>query len=152
MRPAGRVWLQVRACVCAFSVCAARAPTRTFSLSRTHSIDSKTNHGATPTKKPSRLLPDAERDSAALWLINSCTVKGPSQDAMSSAIAAAKARRIPLVVAGCVPQVCAWLHNFFVVVAAVVVVAGRDERRGRQGARRQRSSTRPSSSSTQPQK
>ncbi|GFR41988.1 hypothetical protein Agub_g2668, partial [Astrephomene gubernaculifera] len=51
-----------------------------------------------------RLLDDASRDSADLWLINSCTVKGPSQAAMSSLIAAARAAGRAVVVAGCVPQ------------------------------------------------
>ncbi len=59
-----------------------------------------------PTAAPQhRLVPDAQRDAAALWLINSCTVKGPSQDAMSTLIAAGKAAGKRVVVAGCVPQV-----------------------------------------------
>ena len=41
---------------------------------------------------------------ADLLLINSCTVKGPSQDSFLSAVRAAKAKGVPLVVAGCVPQ------------------------------------------------
>lgn len=48
---------------------------------------------------------DAEsRLSADLWVINSCTVKSPSQSQMATAINEAKSHGIPLVVAGCVPQ------------------------------------------------
>ncbi|EFJ44304.1 hypothetical protein VOLCADRAFT_64943 [Volvox carteri f. nagariensis] len=41
---------------------------------------------------------------ADLWLINSCTVKGPSQAGMSSLIAVGRAGGKRLLVAGCVPQ------------------------------------------------
>ena len=47
---------------------------------------------------------DASRTAADLWLINSCTVKSPSQSQMSSVISEAKKHSIPVVVAGCVPQ------------------------------------------------
>jgi len=50
------------------------------------------------------VLGDGERDAADLWLINTCTVKSPSQSAMDTVIAAGKAAGKPLVVAGCVPQ------------------------------------------------
>ncbi len=50
-------------------------------------------------------MDDAARDSADLWLINSCTVKGPSQAGMSNLIAAGKTAGKHVVVAGCVPQV-----------------------------------------------
>lgn len=33
-----------------------------------------------------RLVEEEERESADCWVINSCTVKGPSQDAMSTLI------------------------------------------------------------------
>jgi threonylcarbamoyladenosine tRNA methylthiotransferase CDKAL1 len=49
-------------------------------------------------------LPDAQRDAADLWLINSCTVKGPSQAAMNSLITAGAAAGKALLVTGCVPQ------------------------------------------------
>jgi threonylcarbamoyladenosine tRNA methylthiotransferase CDKAL1 len=47
---------------------------------------------------------DHDRTSADIWLINSCTVKSPSQSQMASVIAEAKRNSIPVVVAGCVPQ------------------------------------------------
>lgn len=43
-------------------------------------------------------------DEADLWLINTCTVKSPSQSAMETLIAKCKSAKMPLVVAGCVPQ------------------------------------------------
>ncbi|KAL1324881.1 hypothetical protein HN51_034999 [Arachis hypogaea] len=43
-------------------------------------------------------------DQADLWLINTCTVKSPSQSAMDTIIAKGKSSNKPLVVAGCVPQ------------------------------------------------
>jgi Uncharacterized protein family UPF0004 len=51
------------------------------------------------------VLHDAvDRHKADVWLINSCTVKSPSQSQMASVISDAKARGAPVVVAGCVPQ------------------------------------------------
>ncbi|KZV40882.1 threonylcarbamoyladenosine tRNA methylthiotransferase-like [Dorcoceras hygrometricum] len=43
-------------------------------------------------------------DEADLWLLNTCTVKSPSQSAMQTLIAKCKSAKKPLVVAGCVPQ------------------------------------------------
>ncbi|KMZ59702.1 (Dimethylallyl)adenosine tRNA methylthiotransferase MiaB [Zostera marina] len=43
-------------------------------------------------------------DEADLWLINTCTVKNPSQSAMETLILKSKNAKKPLVVAGCVPQ------------------------------------------------
>ncbi|XP_057830863.1 uncharacterized protein LOC131041701 isoform X1 [Cryptomeria japonica] len=43
-------------------------------------------------------------EDSDLWLINTCTVKSPSQSAMDTLIHKGKAARKPLVVAGCVPQ------------------------------------------------
>lgn len=43
-------------------------------------------------------------DEADLWLINTCTVKSPSQSAMDTLISKCKSAKKPLVVAGCVPQ------------------------------------------------
>ncbi|XP_077247576.1 methylthiotransferase [Tasmannia lanceolata] len=43
-------------------------------------------------------------EEADLWLINTCTVKSPSQSAMETLILKCKSARKPLVVAGCVPQ------------------------------------------------
>lgn len=48
-------------------------------------------------------LTDNPQD-AHLWLINTCTVKSPSQSAMNTLILKCKSARKPLVVAGCVPQ------------------------------------------------
>ncbi|XP_074378570.1 uncharacterized protein LOC141720112 isoform X2 [Apium graveolens] len=43
-------------------------------------------------------------EEADLWLINTCTVKSPSQSAMDTLISKCKTAKKPLVVAGCVPQ------------------------------------------------
>ncbi|CAL1409930.1 unnamed protein product [Linum trigynum] len=43
-------------------------------------------------------------ENADLWLINTCTVKNPSQSAMDTLITKGKSAQKPLVVAGCVPQ------------------------------------------------
>ncbi|KAG9130006.1 hypothetical protein Leryth_027016 [Lithospermum erythrorhizon] len=43
-------------------------------------------------------------DEADLWLINTCTVKSPSQSAMDTLISKGRSAQKPLVVAGCVPQ------------------------------------------------
>ncbi|KAF4400421.1 hypothetical protein G4B88_018763 [Cannabis sativa] len=43
-------------------------------------------------------------DEADLWLINTCTVKSPSQSAMDTIITKGRSSKKPLVVAGCVPQ------------------------------------------------
>ncbi|XP_074273336.1 uncharacterized protein LOC141596953 [Silene latifolia] len=43
-------------------------------------------------------------DEADLWLINTCTVKAPSQSAMDTLLSKGKSANKPLVVAGCVPQ------------------------------------------------
>lgn len=45
-----------------------------------------------------------EPEEADLWLINTCTVKNPSQSAMDTIISKGKVAKKPLVVAGCVPQ------------------------------------------------
>ncbi len=59
-----------------------------------------------------RLVTDAEAESADLWLINSCTVKSPSQSAMDTLLRRGKQLGKALVVAGCVPQVSGALgHN-----------------------------------------
>ncbi|XP_010474289.1 PREDICTED: threonylcarbamoyladenosine tRNA methylthiotransferase-like [Camelina sativa] len=43
-------------------------------------------------------------EDADLWLINTCTVKSPSQSAMSTLITRGRSGKKPLVIAGCVPQ------------------------------------------------
>ncbi|KAL9270762.1 hypothetical protein AKJ16_DCAP20838 [Drosera capensis] len=48
-------------------------------------------------------LSDVPED-ADLWLINTCTVKSPSQSVMDTIISKGRAAKKPLVVAGCVPQ------------------------------------------------
>jgi threonylcarbamoyladenosine tRNA methylthiotransferase CDKAL1 len=47
---------------------------------------------------------ESEKGEAEVWLINSCTVKSPSQSQMATVIAEGKARGAAVVVAGCVPQ------------------------------------------------
>ena len=42
--------------------------------------------------------------SADLWLLNSCTVKGPSEDSLNNSIRKGKELGKPLVITGCVPQ------------------------------------------------
>jgi len=53
--------------------------------------------GKSSSSSPSSATADA-------WVVNSCTVKGPSQAAVEKLVAQAKARGVPVVVAGCVPQ------------------------------------------------
>ncbi|XAR57488.1 tRNA (N6-L-threonylcarbamoyladenosine37-C2)-methylthiotransferase [Bertholletia excelsa] len=43
-------------------------------------------------------------EDAHLWIINTCTVKSPSQSAMETLISRGRIAKKPLVVAGCVPQ------------------------------------------------
>ncbi|CAH9082397.1 unnamed protein product [Cuscuta epithymum] len=43
-------------------------------------------------------------DEADLWLINTCTVKSPSQSSMDTLLTKGRNAKKPLVVAGCVPQ------------------------------------------------
>ena len=59
-----------------------------------------------PAGRPAtrRLVEDCDRDSAECWVINTCTVKSPSQSAMDNLIAKGQAAAKALVVAGCVPQ------------------------------------------------
>lgn len=62
-------------------------------------------HRSSPPHAGCRLVGDTEADSADLWLINSCTVKSPSQSAMDTLLRRGKQLGKALVVAGCVPQV-----------------------------------------------
>ena len=51
------------------------------------------------------MVQDASKSNGAdCWVVNSCTVKSPSQSQMATVISDARARGIPVVVAGCVPQ------------------------------------------------
>jgi len=50
------------------------------------------------------LVGEASREEADVWLINSCTVKNPSQDHMATDIARGRAMDKPVIVAGCVSQ------------------------------------------------
>lgn len=52
-----------------------------------------------------RLVGDEARDAADLWLINTCTVKSPSQSAMDNLLRRGRQAGKALLVAGCVPQV-----------------------------------------------
>ena len=45
-----------------------------------------------------------DRLSADLWLLNSCTVKGPAEDHFRNDVAEGRKLGKPVVVAGCVPQ------------------------------------------------
>ena len=45
-----------------------------------------------------------DENDADLWLLNSCTVKNPSQDSFHNAIHRGRALEKYVVVAGCVPQ------------------------------------------------
>jgi tRNA A37 methylthiotransferase MiaB len=58
-----------------------------------------------------RLVDEAEAASADMWLLNTCTVKSPSQSAMDTLILRGRALGKPLLVAGCVPQVGAPGHQ-----------------------------------------
>ena len=58
-----------------------------------------------------RLVEDGERDSADCWVINTCTVKSPSQSSMSNLIMAGRALGKKLVISGCVPQGDKWLEE-----------------------------------------
>lgn len=49
-----------------------------------------------------------DKAGADLWLLNSCTVKTPSEDTFNNDIRQAQGEGIPVVVAGCVAQV---LHH-----------------------------------------
>ena len=51
-----------------------------------------------------RLVGEEQRASADLWLINSCTVKNPSQEHLATDISRAQGMSKPVVVAGCVSQ------------------------------------------------
>lgn len=50
------------------------------------------------------LVPDESAEDADLWLINSCTVKGPSQAAIGNLVRRGRAQGKALLVSGCVPQ------------------------------------------------
>eukprot|EP00730_Choanoeca_flexa_P019246 TRINITY_DN9395_c0_g1_i1.p1 TRINITY_DN9395_c0_g1~~TRINITY_DN9395_c0_g1_i1.p1 ORF type:complete len:539 (+),score=110.99 TRINITY_DN9395_c0_g1_i1:2-1618(+) len=45
-----------------------------------------------------------EKDQGDLWILNSCTVKTPSEDTFNNDIRDAQSRNIPVVLSGCVPQ------------------------------------------------
>jgi len=46
-----------------------------------------------------------DQKDADIWVLNSCTVKDPSQAAFMHLVTKAKNLGLPVVVAGCVPQV-----------------------------------------------
>ncbi len=50
------------------------------------------------------IVADKDKAAADLWLINSCTVKDPSQSAFVNLVAKGRAQGKGVVVAGCVPQ------------------------------------------------
>lgn len=49
-------------------------------------------------------IDETSADNCDVWVVNSCTVKGPSQAAVDNLVKKAKSQNIPIVVAGCVPQ------------------------------------------------
>ena len=51
-----------------------------------------------------RLLDEPEKSRADLWIVNSCTVKSPSQSAMSTTMQQGKQLGKKVLVTGCVPQ------------------------------------------------
>ncbi len=55
-------------------------------------------------KEVSPKTDEQEKEAADLWLLNSCTVKGPAEDHFRNAVIAAKSKGKKVVVAGCVPQ------------------------------------------------
>lgn len=62
--------------------------------------------------------PVPDPSEADVWIVNSCTVKNPSQDAFETWVKRAKEAHKPLVVAGCVPQAdkaLYWLEEVSVV-------------------------------------
>ena len=62
-----------------------------------------TTPSQTLSPAPLSLVPDADADTAHAWVINSCTVKTPSQAAVGRLASKARAAGAALVVAGCVP-------------------------------------------------
>lgn len=50
------------------------------------------------------LLLDSDKDKAHVWLLNSCTVKGPSEQAFINEIRRAQTAGKVVIVSGCVPQ------------------------------------------------
>jgi len=52
----------------------------------------------------SLVVDDCAASTADLWLVNSCTVKGPSQSAVGTLVKKAKDQGKPILVSGCVPQ------------------------------------------------
>ena len=50
------------------------------------------------------ILEDAKKDDASVWVLNSCTVKGPSEMSFINDIRKGKNKGKKVVVAGCVPQ------------------------------------------------
>lgn len=45
-----------------------------------------------------------DKNQADIWLLNSCTVKNPSEDTFRNDIQAAQSKNKHVIVAGCVPQ------------------------------------------------
>lgn len=69
----------------------------------THTLYALLVHSIVYTIHLLSILPDSPL-SADLWLLNSCTVKGPSEDGLKNSIRKGRELGKPLVVAGCVPQ------------------------------------------------
>ena len=50
------------------------------------------------------IIKTEDKENADLWLLNSCTVKTPSEDCFKNFVKEAKSKGKHIVVAGCVPQ------------------------------------------------
>ncbi|KAL7071661.1 hypothetical protein ACQ4LE_009533 [Meloidogyne hapla] len=60
----------------------------------------------------------SEKESADIWLLNSCTVKTPSETMLENQVKEAKAKMKRVVVAGCVPQAApqiSWLKDVSII-------------------------------------
>ena len=75
---------------------------RTFGCA--HNVSDGETMAGTLAAAGYRVVGDEERGEAHAWVVNSCTVKGPSQAAMANAIKSARDAGKAVVVAGCVPQ------------------------------------------------
>lgn len=72
------------------------------------------------------ILDEAQKDDATCWLLNSCTVKGPSEQHFCNEINAALKRKKSCILAGCVPQSSgpAYLKKFEVPQGVALSIVG----------------------------
>lgn len=76
---------------------------RTWGCSHNNS-DSEYMAGLLASEGYKVVLEDAKKESADLWLLNSCTVKNPSEQTFVNEIQKAQGNGKKVVLAGCVPQ------------------------------------------------